>query len=256
MFNSLSPARQPLRLVALPAAAATIFFLCVCQAAAAPPSQLSILRACGDADTAAQCERVVEAEQIRQFAEFASRDGPVLRLKTRSGQPVVLRDQGVPGTDEGPGSRFYALWDYWFVPRTAIVSVSAPAGDHYLIVDLNRGTQTRISAEPLLSPDSMRFVVVDLCDTQCGNTIELWRFDRDRLVRERTFKPPEKWYESEVKWKDATLLEIEYSVAARGQPPVAAAADLPPGPPVLVRSDRSFFLRITDRAWTINEAAR
>jgi hypothetical protein len=63
------------------------------------------------------------------------------------------------------------------------VSVSAQAGDHYLVVDLNRGSQTRIPAEPLLSPDGTRFVVPDFCDTQCGNAMELWRFDRDRLVR-------------------------------------------------------------------------
>ena len=69
---------------------------------AAPPSQLSILRACGESDTAAQCERVVEAEQIRQFSSVASRDGGVLRLKTQSGRTIELRDQGVPGAGVMP----------------------------------------------------------------------------------------------------------------------------------------------------------
>ena len=219
-------------------------------AVAAPPSQLSILRACGESDTAAQCERVVEADQIRQYPAVASRDGRVLRLKKRNGQSLELRDEGTPGSDEGPKSKFFAFWDYWTEPHAAVVSVSAEAGDYYLIVDLDRGTQTRITAEPMLSPDSGHFVVPDLCETQCGNAIELWRFDRDRIVRERTFRPSEKWYEADVRWKDPTTLEIEYSVAAPGQ---QASAD---APPTLVRSARPLFLRITDRAWTVDENAR
>ncbi|MEP6703059.1 MAG: hypothetical protein ABJB04_08705 [Betaproteobacteria bacterium] len=215
---------------------------------AAPPSQLSILRACGDADTAAQCERVLEAGQIRQFPTIAVREGGALRLKTRSGAPIELRDKGVPGSDEGAGFRFYSLWDYWPIQQTAIVSVSAQSGDHYLIVDLNRGSQTKVGAEPVLSPSGTRFVVVDFCETECGNAIELWHFDRDRIVRERTFRPREKWYDADVSWKDPTSLEIEYSVAAPSGEKGSDAA------PVLVRA-RPMLLRITDRAWT-DEAVR
>jgi hypothetical protein len=212
-----------------------------------PPSQLAILRACGDADTAAQCERVIEKDQIRQFPDVVSRNGGVLRLKTKNA-PVELRDQGVPGTDEGPNFRAYAFWDYWLLRNTAVVSVSAKAGDHYLIVDLNRGAQTKLTAEPLLSPDGNRFVVVDLCETQCGNVIELWRFERDRIIRDRTFRPAEKWYEAEVRWKDDTTLEVEYSVAS----PAAQKSD---AEPVLVRA-RPRLLRLSDRIWTIDETAR
>jgi hypothetical protein len=217
-------------------------------AVAAPPSQLTILRACADADTPAQCEKVIEAEQIRQFPAIASRQGGTLRLKSKDGPAVELRDQGTPGTDERAGFRLHAFWDYWFLRNAAVVSVSAHAGDHYLLVDLTRGTQTKVAAEPMLAPDGNRFVVVDLCDTQCGNAIELWRFDRDRIVRERTFRPAEKWFDADVKWKDDTSLEIEYSVRAPGQ----TSGE---GEPVLVRA-RPQLLRLSDRAWRVDEAPR
>jgi hypothetical protein len=214
---------------------------------AAPPSQLAILRACGDADTAAQCEKVIEADQIRQNPSIATRDGGSLRLRSKNGPRVELRDIGTPGTDERPGFRFFAFWDYWLQPNAAVVSVSAQAGDHYLIVDLNRGSQTKVSAEPLLAPDSSRFVVADLCDTQCGNAIELWRVERDKFVRERIFRPPEKWFDAEVKWIDLTSIEVEYSIAAPGKPVDGEAT--------LVRQ-RPRVLRLNDRAWGPDESPR
>lgn len=214
---------------------------------AAPPSQLAILRACGDADTAAQCEKVIETDQIKQHPSIATRDGGSLRLKSKNGPPVELRDIGTPGTDERPGFRFYAFWDYWSQRNAVVVSVSAQAGDHYLIVDLNRGSQTRVGAEPLLSPDSGRFVVADLCDTQCGNAIELWRVERDKFVRERTFRPPEKWFDAEVKWIDVNAIEVEYSVPAPGKQADAEAT--------LVRA-RPRVLRLNDRAWGPDESPR
>ena len=216
-------------------------------AMAAPPSQLAILRACGDADTAAQCEKVIEADQIKQHPSVATRDGSSLRLRSKGGPLVELRDVGTPGTDERAGFRFYAFWDYWSQRNAVVVSVSAQAGDHYLIVDLNRGSQTKVSAEPLLSPDFNRFVVADLCDTQCGNAIELWRFERDKLVRERTFRPPEKWFDAEVKWIDLNAIEVEYSVPAPGK-----SAD---GEATLVRA-RPRVLRLNDRAWGPDESPR
>ena len=54
------------------------------------------------------------------------------------------------------------------------------------------------------------------------NAIQIWRIERNRVVRERTLKPAEKWYEADVSWRDAATLAIEYSVAApRRRRPVA-----------------------------------
>jgi hypothetical protein len=217
------------------------------QAAAAPPTQLAILRACGDADTPAQCEKVIEADQIRQFPAIAARDGSALRLKSKNGPAVELRDVGTPRTDERAGFRFYAFWDYWSQRNAAVVSVSAQTGDYYLIIDLNRGSQTKVSAEPVLSPDTGWFIVADLCDTQCGNAIELWRVDRDKFVRERTFRPPEKWFDAEVRWIDVNSIEVEYSVPAPGKSAESEAT--------LVRQ-RPRVLRLNDRAWGPDESPR
>jgi hypothetical protein len=151
--------------------------------------KLSILRACGESDTAAQCERDRRSRADPPVPGGRTRDGGVLRLKARSGAPIELRDQGVPAPDEDrmPGS--LRFWDYWCIAKAAIVSVSAHAGDYYLVVDLDRGPRRGFGRADAVAR-RRRFVVVDLCETQCGNAIELWRFDRDRIVRERTFRPP------------------------------------------------------------------
>lgn len=216
---------------------------------ATPPTRLAILRACGDADTPAQCERVIEVDQIRQFPNVASRAGGVLRLKGKSG-PIELRDNGTPGTDDDrPDFRAYAFWDYWLLRNAAVVSVASGAGDHYLVVDLNRGTQTKLIAEPVQSPEGNRFLVVDMCETRCSNTIEVWRHDRDRISRERWYRPKEKWYEADVRWKDSDALEVEYSVAVGSVPAEGEAG------PQLSR-ERTRILRLSDRIWTIDEPGR
>ena len=219
-------------------------------ALAAPPSQNAIAKACDEADYAAQCERLLETDQIRQFPSVAERAGRVLRLKTRAGlPPVELRDTGDPANATGAEYRAHAFWDYWPQRRMAVVSVMTQGVDHYLLIDLERGTQVRAPAEPLLAPDGQRFLVADLCDKECGNVIQIWRFDRDRVVRERSFKPPEKWYEADVAWRDAATIAIDYSVAA----PRRRLAE--PGELTLVRA-RPRSLKLSDTEWSIDEAGR
>lgn len=219
-------------------------------AQAAPPSHQAILKACDEAENAAQCERLLEAEQIKQFPAVAAREDRVLRLKARAGAaPIELRDAGNPDDETGAAYRAHAFWDYWPQKRSAVVSVTTQAGDYYLVVELDRGTQTRVPAEPLLAPDGQRFLVADLCEKQCANLIQIWRFDRDRLVRERTFKPAEKWYEADVAWRDASTIAIEYSVAA----PRRRLAE--PGDLVLVRA-KPRLLKLSDAEWTVDETGR
>lgn len=215
---------------------------------AAPPSHQAILKACEEAVSAAQCERLLEAEQIKQFPAVAAREGRVLRLKTRAGAaPIELRDAGDPDDAAGAESRAHAFWDYWPQRRSVVVSVTTQASDYYLVIDLDRGTQARVPAEPLLAPDGQRFLVADLCEKQCANLIQIWRFDRDRLVRERTFKPTEKWHEADVSWRDAATLAIEYSVAA----PRRRLAE----PGDLVRA-KPRLLKLSDSEWTVDETGR
>ena len=217
---------------------------------AAPPSQQAIVKACDEGENVAQCERLLETGQIKQFPAVATREGRVLRLNgPGGGAPVELRDAGDPNNETGAEYRAYAFWDYWPQMKSAVVSVTTQARDHYLVVDLDHGTQTRIPAEPILAPDGMRFLVADLCETQCANLLQIWRFDRNRLVRERSFKPAEKWYEADVAWRDAATLAIEHSVAA----PRRRLAE--PGELVLVRA-KPRLLKLSDSEWTVDETGR
>lgn len=214
----------------------------------APPTSEAIIKACEETDTAAQCERVLEREQLKQFPGVGTRDGAALRLATKPGMPAIeFRDSGNP-EDDNADFKWHALWDYWPQSKIAIVSVTTRDSDHFLVVQLDRGMQVRVPAEPILSPDGQRFIVGDFCDKGCGNQIQLWRIDRTRAIREKTYKPRERWYETDVSWRDPATLAVEYSTAAPRR-------RLDSGEVNLVKAD-PMLLKLTDWAWVADEPRR
>lgn len=216
---------------------------------AAPPAYEAIIKACDESENAAQCERLLEKGQLKQFHGVATRDGSVLRLPSRPGAPPVeLRDSGDPESETGD-FRWHAFWDFWPEARIAVISVSTRDTDHFLLIELERGAQTRVPAEPLLSPDSARFLVSDFCDKGCGNQIQVWRIERNRPLREKTFKPRERWYETDVSWRDATSLTAEYSIAG----PRRRLAE--PGEVNLVKAG-PMVLKLSDAGWMSDEPRR
>ena len=216
---------------------------------AAPPTAEAIIKACDEAESASQCERVLEREQIKQFPGLATRDGPALRLATKPGMPAVeLRDIGHPD-NESADFKWHSLWDYWAPSKIAIVSVTTRDVDHFLVMQLDRAMQVKVPSEPILSPDSQRFFVTDFCDKGCANNIQVWKLDLTRAVREKTFKPRERWYEVDVSWRDASSLTTEYSVAA----PRRRLAD--PGEVNLVKAE-PMLLKLSDSGWISDEPRR
>ena len=216
---------------------------------AAPPTPEAIIKACDEADSASQCERVLEREQLKQFPGLATRNGPALRIATNPGTPAVeLKDSGNPD-DESADFKWHSFWDYWAPSKIAIVSVTTRDADHFLVMQLDRAMQVKVPSEPILSPDARRFLVSDFCDKGCGNQIQMWRLDGMRAVREKTFKPRERWYETDVSWRDASTLVIEYSVAG----PRRRLAD--PGEVNLVKAE-PMTLRLSDSGWISDEPRR
>ena len=216
---------------------------------AAPPTHEAIVKACEESETAAQCERTLEKEQLKQFPGVGTRDGPALRLMTKPGiSAVEFRDTGNP-EDDSADYKWHSFWDYWPQSRIAIVSVTGKDSDHFLVVQLDRGMQARVPAEPILSPDAQRFVVSDFCDKRCGNQIQVWRVDRTRALREKTFKPRERWYEADVSWRDASSLNVEYSVAAPKRR-LSNADEI-----TLLKVD-PMVLKLSDWGWTSDEPRR
>ena len=216
---------------------------------AAPPAHEAIIKACDEAETAAQCERVLEKEQLKQFPTVGIRDGNALRFPRPGQQAVEFRDSGDPENENGADYRWHSFWDFWPHANIAIVSVTARDNDYFLIVELDRGTQVRVPAEPLLASDNQHFVVGDFCDKGCGNQIQLWRIDRNRAVREKTFKPRERWYETDVAWRDASSLTVEYSIAG----PRRRLAE--PGEMNLIKAE-PMILKLSDAGWFVDESRR
>jgi hypothetical protein len=215
---------------------------------ATPLPTPAIVKLCAGADGPQHCERLIEIEQMKQFPGIASRDGAALRLGHRAGGPAVeLKD--VEEAGDGAAFRGHAFWDYWPKQRMAIVSVTARDSDYFLVVDLERRTQTRVGAEPVLAPGGEHFLVADLCETRCGNVIELWRFDADGLVKSKTLKPLDKWYNAEAKWRDATTVTLDYGIA--GPEPKFNAA----GERIMTRTVRR-EVKLSDWDWIDEERKR
>ena len=216
---------------------------------AAPPTPEAIIKACDEAETASQCERVIEREQLKQFPGLATREGPALRLVTKPGMPAVeLRDNGNP-EDEAGDFKWHSLWDYWPASKIAIVSVTTREADHFLVMQLDRVMQVRVPSEPILAPDGRRFFVTDFCDKGCANNVQVWKLDGTRAIREQTFKPRERWYEVDVSWRDPSSLAVEYSIAG----PRRRLAD--PGEVNLVKAD-PMQLKLSDSGWVSDEPRR
>lgn len=216
---------------------------------AAPPTPEAIIKACDEADSASLCERVLEREQLKQFPGLATRDGPALRLTTKPGMPAVeLRDSGNPD-NESADFKWHSFWDYWAPSKIAIVSVTTRDTDHFLVMQLDRAMQVKVPSEPILSPDNQRFFVTDFCDKGCANTVQVWKLDGTRAVREKTFKPRERWYEVDASWRDPSSLTIEYSVAG----PRKRLAD--PGEVNLVKAE-PMLIKLSDWGWISDEPRR
>ena len=215
----------------------------------APPTPEAIIKACEETETAAQCERVLEKGQLKQFPGIGTRDGMALRLPTKPGAPAIeFRDTGNP-EDDNANFKWHAFWDYWPQSKIAIVSVTTRDNDHFLVVQIERGMQARVPAEPILSPDGQRFIVGDFCEKGCGNQIQLWKIDGTRAIREKTFKPRERWYETDVSWRDPMTLAVEYSLAG----PRRRLAD--PGELNLVKAE-PMLLKLSDWAWMADAPRR
>ena len=245
--NAVAPSVSALTLIAL--LLSTLIAPIPAPVLAAPPTPEAIMKACDEADSASQCERVLEREQLKQFPGLATRNGPSLRITTNPGMPAVeLRDSGNPD-DESADFKWHSFWDYWAPSKIAIVSVTTRDADHFLVMQLDRAMQVKVPSEPILSPDSQRFFVTDFCDKGCGNQVQMWKLDRTRAVREKTFKPRERWYEVDASWRDASTLVIEYSVAG----PRRRLAD--PGEVNLVKAE-PMTLKLSDSGWISDEPRR
>jgi hypothetical protein len=180
---------------------------------AAPLSQAEIAQLCAQADDSSHCGRLIEEVQLKRLPALAVRDGSALKVSLYPAGNATFTD-----TETLHGGRSYSLWDY-IDPINAVLLYTTD-NDQVTFTLLQRasGSKAELPTEPVLSPDRQRLATADFCPERCTNELALWRVARDGIRKESSWKPPTRWSDAGVKWKDADTLVIEYTTAASDKP--------------------------------------
>ncbi len=175
-------------------------------ACASPLSPQEIASLCGNAEDPTHCGRLVEEVQLKRLPNLARRDGNTLIVALYPSGTAAFRDSDDPVT-----GRSYSLWD--FLDAINSVVLYSTTGDVTTFTLVRRTTNARfdLPAEPRLSPDRQHIVTVDVCPTQCGNEIAVWRVAPESLRKELAWSPGAPWSDASATWKDGSTLAIEYT---------------------------------------------
>jgi hypothetical protein len=179
-----------------------------------------VIELCSGADGPAHCGRLVEAEQLKQLPNLATRDGDTLTVTLFPSGTRVLADTP---------DRAYALWDYWSPVNAVVLFVTAGDELSYAVLQRANGQLTALPAEPVLAPDRQRLVVADFCSSGCSNELSVWRVSRDGIRKDLVWRPPAPWSNVSATWKDSETLSLQFTPAgtseARTQERKLGAAD-------------------------------
>lgn len=125
---------------------------------------------------AVQCEKMIDAANLKNYSNLAWRDGDKLFLKLSQGEPKVLSN------DE---EKIYSLYGYFEAQDLFLVSAFYNEGGGYLLIDRKAGAEYNVIAPPVFSPDGKKFVSasMDLGEAAYDpNGIEIWEKKSDQWV--------------------------------------------------------------------------
>jgi hypothetical protein len=182
-------------------------------ARAEAPTPAQVMELCGGVDGPAHCGRRIEAVQLKNLPDLATRDGDTLTIRLFPSGTRVFVDSSAAGND-----RSYALWDYWSPVNAAILFVTANDEIGYAILQRASGQLTTLPAEPFLAPDRQRLAVADFCSSGCANEVSVWRIGREGVRKELAWRPTAAWEDVTVSWKDAETIAVRF-VAPGGSEP-------------------------------------
>jgi len=194
------------------AGAALAAWLLAFDAGAAPPSREEIAQWCNDAEDTTQCNRLIEARQLKRLPALARRDGAALRVTLFPNGVTTFTD-----TDDIHGGTSYSLWDYQSAINAAVITVTRDDHTTYTLLLRASGRKFDLPAEPALSPDRQHLVTADFCAQDCSNEVALWNLSRDGVTRLASWKPAPTWSDVAVAWVDADTLSIDYTAMGETQ---------------------------------------
>jgi len=160
------------------------------------------------ADDRAQCGRRIEEMQLARLPDLARRDGDALTIALFPAGTRIYRD-----TVDAHGERTYALWDYFDWINAVLLYTTDGERSEFLLLQRANGRDYVLPSDPVLSPDRKHLATADFCASGCENRVSVWRVTPERIVRERSWRPPVPWSDASVRWKDAATVVLDYSVA-------------------------------------------
>lgn len=179
--------------------------------AAASPGALSdaeFVALCRGAEHREHCGRLVEAEILKRHPGLAQRQDRRLAVKLNGGALREFVDREGSADGKLP-DRAVSIWAYDSRNDFLIFWVQEGERSNYLTMNRETGLTVEMPAEPIGSPDHLRFAVADFCAEGCRNELGLWEVQIHRLRRARTLAPTPPWIDAEVRWKDRHTLAIE-----------------------------------------------
>lgn len=202
--------------LASPALAAALCTACLCASPSLVAAALSpeeIARLCANAEGLAHCGRLVEELQMQRAPGLAARTGDVLTITLYPAGRVAFADDATVD-----GGRAYALWEYLDTANLVVLYVTRGDDASFQVLQRASGRTVEVPAEPKLSPDRQRLATADFCTEHCTNAVAVWRVRNDRIDKEATWSPAERWTDASVGWKNADTLQVEYRRAADALP--------------------------------------
>ncbi|MEO8848817.1 MAG: hypothetical protein ABI440_09350 [Casimicrobiaceae bacterium] len=191
---------------------ATIAAACAIAADATPPSREEVVQWCTDASDTAQCNRLIEAQQLKRLPGLAVRRGNALKISLFPTGAVTFTD-----TEDLQGGTSYSLWDNFSPIDAVVVAVTREDRTTYVLLMRGNGRKFDLPAEPVLAPDSRHLVTADFCVRECGNEVALWQVARDGVGESAAWKPAPSWSDAAITWQDADTLSIVYTAMGETQ---------------------------------------
>jgi hypothetical protein len=182
----------------------------------APLAAPQIAELCRNAEDQAHCGRLIEEVQLKRLPGLAERAGDDLK--------VALFPNGIATFTDRiaiTGAKSFTLWDYFDRINAVVLFTTDSDQTGFLLLQRANGRQTRLPAEPSLSPDRLRLVTADFCATGCDGEVVVWRVDRDGVQKELAWKPKAAWTDATASWRDADTLTFEYTQAGEDKPRTA-----------------------------------
>ncbi len=158
--------------------------------------------------TAPSASPAAYAEEQRALAQAplpVTRSGAELTIDLGNGHVALLRDCHQDGGD-------YVDFRYaGYVPRLYVHVIDGTGYEDHGVLLLRQGSGTVYYGlgDPVVAPDSVHFLMsgANSAEGEGRSRLEVWRVERDTLVREFVLEP-EGWSPSSARWIDSSHVEL------------------------------------------------